>query len=117
MNKRVQLPGYGTPTGSSVANGVVRETALTNKKGEDVGQLDEYFPFDPYQLPRSKRWVEGDYRVWKGVPGLDDVDDKNGDSSSDSDSDSESNESESDSEDDSDGDEVEETDDKISVSS
>lgn len=34
-------------------------------------QLDAYFPFDPYQLPTSKRWLEGDYVEWKGLPGLD----------------------------------------------
>lgn len=48
-----------------------RETALSARKDEDWQQLDAYFPFDPYCLPRSKRWLEGDYREWKGIDGLD----------------------------------------------
>jgi len=39
-------------------------------------QLDTYFPFDPYQLPLSKRWVDSDYVQWKGVPGLDEEEDE-----------------------------------------
>lgn len=51
---------------------VERET----RAGDDLGyQLDAYFPFDPYQLPRSRRWLEGDYVNWRGIPGLDDRDD------------------------------------------
>lgn len=49
-----------------------RETALSMSKDESHHQLDEYFPFDPYHLPKSKRWIGGDYREWVGVPGLDD---------------------------------------------
>ena len=67
-NKRVRLVRfagnvYGQPN---------RETALSAKKDEDYQHLDEYFPFDPYHLPKSKRWIEGDYREWVGIPGLDD---------------------------------------------
>jgi RNA polymerase I-specific transcription initiation factor RRN3 len=51
-----------------------RETALSGRKDEALQQLDGYFPFDPYHLPRSKRWVEADYRIWKGIPGLHDKD-------------------------------------------
>lgn len=32
----------------------------------DAG-LDSYFPFDPYDLPRSKKYVEGIYRTWNEV--------------------------------------------------
>ncbi|KAL8670771.1 MAG: hypothetical protein Q9168_004713 [Polycauliona sp. 1 TL-2023] len=49
-----------------------RETALSAKRQDENQHLDEYFPFDPYHLPRSKRWIEGDYREWAGIPGLDD---------------------------------------------
>lgn len=46
----------------------------TGNGGTDEGwhQLDAYFPFDPYQLPLSKKWIEGDYIQWKDiqVPGL-----------------------------------------------
>ena len=50
-----------------------RQTALSVKKDDAYKILDGYFPFDPYYLPRSKRWVEGDYREWKGIKGLDPV--------------------------------------------
>jgi RNA polymerase I-specific transcription initiation factor RRN3 len=55
---------------------VERETRAGNDGGD---QLDAYFPFDPYQLPRSRRWLEGDYIEWRGIPGVDDQAD--GDSS------------------------------------
>ncbi|KAF9736313.1 hypothetical protein PMIN02_007989 [Paraphaeosphaeria minitans] len=61
-NKRIRL--------SRVVALGARETALTMKKGEDGFLLDAYFPFDPYVLPRSKRWVEGDYVSWKAIPGM-----------------------------------------------
>lgn len=67
-NKRVRLQHF-----SCNAYGQInRETALSARKDEDHQHLDEYFPFDPYHLPRSKRWIEGDYREWAGIPGLDD---------------------------------------------
>ncbi|KAI9887057.1 MAG: hypothetical protein M1823_001129 [Watsoniomyces obsoletus] len=31
--------------------------------------LDAYFPFDPYHLPISKRWLKGDYVEWQDLPG------------------------------------------------
>ena len=67
-NKRVRVlqsagTGYGQPN---------RETALSAKRDESYQHLDAYFPFDPYHLPKSKRWMEGDYREWSGIPGLDD---------------------------------------------
>lgn len=68
-NKRIRLSRYLGPTSYTQVN---RETALTARKDEEHQHLDEYFPFDPYHLPRSKRWIEGDYREWKGIPGLDD---------------------------------------------
>ena len=72
-NKRLRLSqfssGSSTPRGASL-DLPERETALSGRKDESWQQLDEYFPFDPYHLPRSKRWIEGDYRVWKGIPGL-----------------------------------------------
>lgn len=35
----------------------------------DNGMLEGYFPYDPYHLPMSKHWIEGDYVEWKGIPG------------------------------------------------
>ena len=70
-NKRLRLSQFSGPVGRDLTFGIPeRETALSGRKDESYQQLDEYFPFDPYHLPRSKRWVEGDYRDWKGIPGL-----------------------------------------------
>lgn len=33
-------------------------------------QMSGYFPFDPYKLKRSGRWVDGDYIEYKGIPGV-----------------------------------------------
>lgn len=66
-NKRVRLSQF---TSSSSFGVPLRETALSVRKDEGWHQLDAYFPFDPYQLPLSKRWIEGDYVQWKGIPGL-----------------------------------------------
>ncbi|KAI4252313.1 MAG: hypothetical protein LQ352_004364 [Teloschistes flavicans] len=68
-NKRVRLSQCSGPSSYTQLN---RETALTARRDEDHQHLDEYFPFDPYHLPKSKRWIEGDYREWVGIPGLDD---------------------------------------------
>ncbi|KAL8815357.1 MAG: hypothetical protein Q9223_005504 [Gallowayella weberi] len=68
-NKRIRLSHH---FGSSSYNQLNRETALTARLEEENQHLDEYFPFDPYYLPKSKRWIEGDYREWAGIPGLDD---------------------------------------------
>ncbi|KLJ10307.1 hypothetical protein EMPG_14314 [Blastomyces silverae] len=47
------------------------------KADDDMGpQLDAYFPFDPYHLPRSRRWVVDDYLEWRGIPGVDDREDE-----------------------------------------
>ncbi|KAK4993257.1 DNA independent RNA polymerase I transcription factor [Elasticomyces elasticus] len=78
-NKRVRLSAYsGASSGSSGASfaALRRETALTGRVGERDLQLDAYFPFDPYHLPVSKRWLEGDYNEWKGVPGMKDEDEE-----------------------------------------
>ncbi|KAF1813989.1 RNA polymerase I-specific transcription initiation factor RRN3 [Eremomyces bilateralis CBS 781.70] len=49
-----------------------RGTALSGKVDERAFQLEAYFPFDPYRLPKSKRWVEEDYVGWQPIPGMDD---------------------------------------------
>ena len=88
-NKRIRLP-YQT-LGSNLAlqyGHSQRETALSVNQGESQLHLDAYFPFDPYHLPQSKRWIEDDYRLWEPIPGLDDMED-----GSESDDDNEINES------------------------
>lgn len=67
-NKRVRVQHYAGNAYSQIN----RETALSARNDEDHQHLDEYFPFDPYHLPKSKRWIEGDYREWAGISGLDD---------------------------------------------
>lgn len=64
-NKRLRLSHF---TGSSSDRIPGRETALSVKNDESYHQLDAYFPFDPYRLPRSKKWIEGDYVEWEGAP-------------------------------------------------
>lgn len=72
-NKRIRLSQFSGYSRSDNAYGHPdRETALSVIKDESHQHLDEYFPFDPYHLPKSKRWIEGDYRAWTGVPGLED---------------------------------------------
>ena len=66
-NKRIRLSNFSGAQGYAQIN---RETALSAMK-EEYQHLAEYFPFDPYHLPQSKRWIEADYREWKGIPGLD----------------------------------------------
>ncbi|KAI9760078.1 MAG: hypothetical protein M4579_001911 [Chaenotheca gracillima] len=73
-NKRLRLSQYSSSSSRSAYAQLDRETALTARKEESYYQLDAYFPFDPYTLPTSKRWMEGDYVEWKGIPGLDDQD-------------------------------------------
>lgn len=65
QNRRVRL----SQVRQNTAAGSSRETALSALHGERHYQLDAYFPFDPYNLPFSKRWIVGDYNEWKGVPG------------------------------------------------
>lgn len=66
-NKRVRLSRTVGAYSDSIG---VRDTALTMKKGEDGFLLDAFFPFDPYVLPRSKKWLQGDYNEWKAIPGM-----------------------------------------------
>ncbi|KAF2753192.1 RNA polymerase I-specific transcription initiation factor RRN3 [Pseudovirgaria hyperparasitica] len=61
-----------------------RETALSGRSGDAQFQLESYFPFDPYRLPRSKRWLVGDYVEWKRIPGLDDAEEEEEEDSEDS---------------------------------
>ncbi|KAF4951068.1 hypothetical protein FSARC_13014 [Fusarium sarcochroum] len=66
-NKRVRLTQYLSATYST--GGALRDAGY-EMQDESFHQLDPYFPFDPYQLPVSKRWLENDYVHWKAVQGL-----------------------------------------------
>lgn len=81
-NKRVRLSQFA---GSNASRSSLRysqpdrESALSARRdNESYLLLDGFFPFDPYHLPISKRWIGDDYREWTGVPGLDDQDDGRG---------------------------------------
>ncbi|KAG5926407.1 hypothetical protein E4U42_003354 [Claviceps africana] len=68
-NKRVRLTQFLSSTYST--GGALRDAGYETQN-ESYHQLDPYFPFDPYQLPISKRWLIGDYVHWKSMPGLND---------------------------------------------
>jgi RNA polymerase I-specific transcription initiation factor RRN3 len=88
-NKRLRMTTYRNL--SALADPRFSQVEREIRAGDDLGyQLDAYFPFDPYQLPRSRRWLEGDYVHWRGIPGLDDPeddDDSDADEPSDDDAD------------------------------
>ncbi|PSK60634.1 RNA polymerase I-specific transcription initiation factor rrn3 [Elsinoe australis] len=71
-NKKVRLSSFRTYGGSTQGGGAVakRDSALSQKGGESHHQLDAFFPFDPYRLSRSGRWLEGDYNEWRAPAGL-----------------------------------------------
>lgn len=71
-NKRVRLTQFLSSTYAT--GGALRDAGYDGQE-ESFHQLDPYFPFDPYQLPVSKRWLEHDYVHWKSVPGLNADDD------------------------------------------
>ncbi|KAF2806692.1 RNA polymerase I-specific transcription initiation factor RRN3 [Mytilinidion resinicola] len=94
-NKRVRL-SRAMVGGGAYGGYAERETALSAKKGEDGLQLDAYFPFDPYLLPKSRKWLIGDYIEWKDIDAFngmndDDEDDEDEEDGEDSGSDSDSN--------------------------
>ncbi|KAI9714999.1 MAG: hypothetical protein M1828_001106 [Chrysothrix sp. TS-e1954] len=52
----------------------VYQVLEANKRVRRVGNgMEAVFPFDPCRLPRSRRWIEGVFNQWRGVPGLDRV--------------------------------------------
>ena len=72
LKKNIRLSSYRSivPSDGTI-NQPDRDSTMLNQNNI----LEPYFPFDTYTLPRSKKWIEGDYVEWKGVPGLDDKDD------------------------------------------
>ncbi|KAL3481132.1 RNA polymerase I-specific transcription initiation factor RRN3 [Aspergillus californicus] len=78
-NKRLRISAYRNI--AALADPRFSQVERETRAGDDLGyQLDAYFPFDPYQLPRSRRWLESDYVHWRGIPGLDSRDDNDDDS-------------------------------------
>ncbi|TEY42732.1 hypothetical protein BOTCAL_0385g00100 [Botryotinia calthae] len=82
-NKRIRLSQFSSAAG----NGALRDSG-NGASNDSWHQLDAYFPFDPYQLPVSKKWIEDDYVQWQGIPGLnkeESDDDSSGDEEEDED--------------------------------
>jgi hypothetical protein len=52
-----------------------QKTRARMRTGSDLGivQLDCFFPFDPCLLYKVHDKIQSCYRVWEGVPGLDDL--------------------------------------------
>ncbi|CCM00173.1 uncharacterized protein FIBRA_02201 [Fibroporia radiculosa] len=67
-------------------------------------ELNTFFPFDPYKLPRSGSYIQGVYREWSSVAIDDEDDDDEDDDDDDDDDDEDENENEQASEDDEDED-------------
>lgn len=80
-NKRIRLSSFRTYGGSTSDQSAMakRDTSLSTKQGESHHQLDAFFPFDPYHLPRSQKWLDGDYNEWRGIEGMKYVDDEEDD--------------------------------------
>ena len=47
------------------------------KMGAGYNPLDSFFPYDPCLLRMLHQPIEASYRTWKGLPGVDDMDDNN----------------------------------------
>ncbi|KAK6433122.1 DNA independent RNA polymerase I transcription factor [Oleoguttula sp. CCFEE 5521] len=75
-NKRLRLGQTTNYYGAAGRAGGIdigrRETAWDRKTGDAHHQLEAYFPFDPYHLPQSKKWIEADYNEWKLPRGMKD---------------------------------------------
>lgn len=88
-NKRLRLSTFKNSLNTMSGGVAFRESALTLKAGEAHCQLDAYFPFDPYLLPNSKKWLKGYYTEWKSISGMqapaDDSDDDDASDASDDD--------------------------------
>lgn len=65
---------------------IIEANKRTSQNG--VGEIDSYFPFDPYGLKRSLHFVQSVYQPWTPIPGMEgDSDDDQDESDSDSDMD------------------------------
>jgi RNA polymerase I-specific transcription initiation factor RRN3 len=61
----------GGPSRQNSSNGIMTQSSIViprqaRQANVDAG-LDNYFPFDPYDLPRSGKFVENLYRTWGEV--------------------------------------------------
>ncbi|KAI5778521.1 RNA polymerase I-specific transcription initiation factor RRN3 [Geopyxis carbonaria] len=61
---------------------IIEQNKRRGIRREEEG-MDAYFPFDPYELKKSKGWINDIYIAWQPVEGLDDDDDAASSDSSD----------------------------------
>lgn len=78
-NKRVRIATSWRSVANIDLNGPDRDMSWVG----DNGMLEGFFPYDPYHLPISKHWIEGDYVEWRGIPGEELEDDSDSDDSDD----------------------------------
>ncbi|KAI0353078.1 RNA polymerase I-specific transcription initiation factor RRN3 [Trametes cingulata] len=64
-----------TPGANNVANGGRRPKGLMFDHAM-TSELNTFFPFDPYKLPRSGSYIQGVYREWSSVAIDDDEDEE-----------------------------------------
>lgn len=66
----------------------------TDTAASTITDLNRFFPFDPYELPLSRSYIDGVYRVWEevNIVGPADEDEDDDDDSTESDSDQEEDE-------------------------
>lgn len=64
-NKRVRLATSWRAASDGTSIFAERDASWAGENG----MLEGYFPYDPYHLPISKHWLEGDYVHWQGLPG------------------------------------------------
>lgn len=91
-NKRVRVTSSWHSIANIDLNGSIGASAVDRDMSwlGDNGTLEGFFPYDPYHLPISKHWIEGDYVEWRGIPGEED-EDSDSDSDGDGDDDVDSN--------------------------
>ncbi|KAH6689195.1 RNA polymerase I-specific transcription initiation factor rrn3 [Plectosphaerella plurivora] len=63
-NKRIRLSQFVSDTYGN--GGALRDTSA-GVLSEEAHQLHPFFPFDPYQLPVSQRWIKGDYVEYRSM--------------------------------------------------
>ncbi|KAM7206975.1 putative RNA polymerase I-specific transcription initiation factor rrn3 [Rhypophila sp. PSN 637] len=66
QNKNVQLSQFSAGHGSYSQGGALRDTGYV---ANVENHLELVFPFDPYQLPVSRRWLdlEDTYKTWQNI--------------------------------------------------
>ena len=67
---------------------IIEANKRTSQHG--VGEIDSYFPFDPYELKQSRHYIDGVYSQWQPLVSDEDEDiEDESDAASDGDSDDE----------------------------